>query len=91
MTPQEKQLLEFIRERIESTGIAPTFREMAEFTGVSSRSTACAQVESLIRQGHLVRRPRAKRGLALNNSPLAHVPTPALRAELARREAGGQP
>lgn len=86
MTPHEKQLLEFITERIKATSCAPTFAEMATAAGIVSRSTIAQRVESLIRQGHLVRRARAKRGLALNKFPLAHVPTPALQAELARRE-----
>lgn len=86
MTPHEKQLLEFITERINATGIAPTFREMAEALGLKSKSGAVMRVDSLVRQGYLVRRPRANRGLALNKFPLAHVPTPALQAELARRE-----
>lgn len=85
MTPHEKQLLEFIRERIDATGIAPTYQEMADHLGLKSKTGALRRVESLISQGHLVRRPRANRGIEINRAPLAHVSTAALQAELARR------
>lgn len=88
MTPHEKQLLEFIRERIDATGIAPTYQEMADHLGLKSKSGAHVRVESLIRQGRLVRRAHASRGIEINRAPLAHVSTAALQAELARREQG---
>lgn len=87
MTPREKQLLDFIRERIETTGISPTYREMAAHFGLRSASRIHTSTESLIAQGHLVRRrAHANNSLELSIGPLVHVPTSALRAELARRE-----
>jgi len=88
MTPHEKQLLDFIREQIDATGIAPTYQEMANHLGLKAKSGAHMRVESLIEQGKLVRRSRAARGIDINRAPLAHVSTAALRAELARREQG---
>lgn len=88
MTPDEKKLLEFITERIAATAMSPTYEEMAAAVGCKTKSGIARRIDSLIRQGHLVRRARAYRGLALNTSSLATVPTAALQAELARREQG---
>lgn len=85
MTEKEKELLEFISERIEATGIAPTFTEMGEAMGIASKSSIMQRVEGLIAQGYLVRRERVRRGLALATPNLARVPTSHLRAELERR------
>lgn len=85
MTPDEKRLLEFVTERINATGMSPTYQEMANAVGCKTKSGIARRIESLIQQGYLVRRDRAYRGLALNTSPLAEVPTAALQAELDRR------
>ena len=86
MTPHEKKLLDFIAQRIEATGFAPTYSEMANHLGLKAKSGIARRVDSLVAQGRLVRSVRKFRGLSLNTSPLAHVSTAALQAELARRE-----
>lgn len=90
MTPAEKNLFEFIRTRIEATGVSPTMQEMADAFGIRSKSPIAKRIDSLVAQGHLVRRSRAHRGIDLNRSQLSEIPTSALRAELARREQGAQ-
>lgn len=88
MTPKQIKLLDFIRERMETKGFAPTYAEMATQIG-GTRSNAHMTVDHLIRAGHLKRTGTAKRNLALvaPYRSLVDVPTPLLRAELARREA----
>lgn len=88
MTPRQIKVLDFIRARIEQTGSAPTYAEMAAHVG-GTRSNAHMAVDHLIRAGHLKRIDTARRNLALvaPYRSLADVPTGALRAELARREA----
>lgn len=89
MTPHEKKLLEFVQQRITETGIAPTYREMAEALGFRSKSGVHMRIDSLVRQGHLLRRDRAYRGIELNTSRLAGVSSDALKAELVRRQQEG--
>lgn len=86
LTPHELRALDFIRNRIAETGIAPTYQEISTEIGWKAKSGAHRVVDALIRQGALVRRPNTLRGLALADGPrLFTVPTAALRAELARR------
>lgn len=87
MTPHELRALDFIRDRIATTGSAPTYQEISTHLGWSARSGAHRVVDALIRQGALVRLPNRQRGIALADGPrLSTVPTAALRAELARRQ-----
>lgn len=88
MTPKQVQLLDFIRSTIEATGSPPTYSQMSEKMKIT-RSNVHMMVERLIRGGHLARFPNVARGLYLSgpNRSLVDVPTSALRAELARREA----
>lgn len=86
MTPVEQQVLHFIRDRIEQTGLAPTVQEIADHIGAASKSSAARAVDSLIAQRLLIRTPQRTRGLALPDLPnLDAVPTRALRAALERR------
>lgn len=88
MTAAEQRVLSFIRDRIEQTGLAPTVQEIADHIGAASKSSAARAVDSLIAQQLLIRTPQRTRGLALPDLPnLDTVPTSALRAALARRDA----
>lgn len=88
MTPKQVQLLDFIRSTIEATGSPPTYSQMAAKMQIT-RSNVHMMVERLIRGGHVARVPNVARGLYLSARyrSLVDVPTSALRAELARREA----
>lgn len=85
MTPRQKKLLDFIRERIEATGVAPSYADMATAIGTASRTTPHELVERLIADGHLVKRPGRHHGIELPGPNLAAVPTAILKAEIARR------
>lgn len=87
MTRHEIHALDFIRERIATTGCAPTLEEIAANAGWSAKSGAHRLVECLVRQGALVREPHVPRGLRLADVPvLTAVPTDVLLGELARRQ-----
>ncbi len=77
--------LRFIQARIDQTGVAPSYPEMAEHLGVKSRSGVHAMVDRLVREGHLLKTGAGSRNLRLPGVCLAAVPTEALRAELERR------
>lgn len=91
MTQRQKKLLDFIRDRIEATGVAPSYTEMAAAIGTSSRTTPHDIVQRLIADGHLVRRAdRRHRGIELPGPNLAAVPIANLKAEIARRIGAAQ-
>lgn len=87
MTEHQVNLLEFIRQRIEQSGVRPSYVEMCEALGLRSRSAVVRVVDALVREGHLLRAAKGqRRGLTLSGANLRAVPTAALVAELARRE-----
>lgn len=88
LTPRQLKALDLIRDRISVTGMAPSYREIAEHCRFSSPGHAHAAVDALIDAGLVRKVAGRKRGLALVDQPaLAAVPTHTLRDELARREA----
>jgi repressor LexA len=64
LTPNQRRVLDCIRRHVEHNGSAPTLREISEYLGLSSHSSAQDYVEALIRKGALERSPR-HRGLRL--------------------------
>ena len=64
LTERQQKTLAFLREYLQSQGLPPTLREIAEALGFSSHSSAQACVESLVRKGVLERSPQ-HRGLRL--------------------------
>lgn len=88
MTELQLRILDFIRRRIEATGLAPIYDEIAAEMGTKSRGAAHSLVQTLIRDGLLEKTAAGARNLRLPGVPdLVAVPTPALEAELERRDA----
>jgi SOS-response transcriptional repressor LexA len=86
MTPKEKKLLDFIGQHIRENGYAPTYQQMADRIGVSSKSHAYRIVDALVFKGRLRRGAKsATRNLYIVNL-LENFSSNDLRAELARRE-----
>jgi repressor LexA len=85
MTRRQKEALDFIRARLEATGIAPSYEEIREALGLKSRSNSHAIINRLMEDGHLVRRPGCARSLRLPVTDLSDVPTANLIAELENR------
>ncbi|MDR6851051.1 SOS-response transcriptional repressor LexA [Sphingomonas sp. BE123] len=89
MTALEQQVLSFIRDRIETIGLAPTIEEIMQHVGAKSKSSVARIVDGLTKQKLLIRERFRPRGLKLPELPnLDAVPTHALRAALARRGEG---
>jgi len=90
VTKKELIALDFVRERLATTGICPSLDEIAAAIGSATKSCAWRVVDSLVRQRQLVRQSNKHRGLALPKQPsLVAVPTEVIRAELQRRERAG--
>jgi hypothetical protein len=79
---RRQQVHDFFRDRIETTGAAPTYREAGDAARMSAVA-AWKHVQALVAEGKLVRRGRT---IDLpGRADLSGVGTEQLRAELARR------
>lgn len=86
MTPLQLKLLEFVRDRIGQTGLPPTYDELADHAGHRGKSSVHRAIDALVRDGELVRLPKAgARNLRLPMPSLIAVPTAVLQAEIDRR------
>jgi repressor LexA len=65
LTVRQKQVLNFIRDRINNDRIAPTIREMAGFFGFSSTGTVRDYLKALSRKGYLKLNKNKARSLEL--------------------------
>jgi repressor LexA len=65
LTEKQRDVLEFIRGRIEDRGVAPTLQEIATAFGFRSTASAQKHVGLLERKGFLKREKHQKRGLVL--------------------------
>jgi repressor LexA len=67
LTTRQQQILQFIRERIEATGLPPTRAEIAQEFGFRSPNSAEEHLKVLARKGVLELMPGASRGIRLSN------------------------
>jgi repressor LexA len=70
LSERQQKTLAFLQEYMQTQGLPPTLREIADALGFSSHSSAQACVESLVRKGMLERSPQ-HRGLRLPASAAA--------------------
>ena len=60
---RERKILNYMKEEIRTKGYPPTVREICTAVGIKSTSTAHKDIESLVRQGYLVKDPSNPRAL----------------------------
>jgi repressor LexA len=65
LTERQQKTLAFLQEYLQTQGLPPTLREIADALGFPSHSSAQACVESLVRKGVIERSPQ-HRGLRLS-------------------------
>lgn len=65
LTDRQRQILNLIKERIDSRGYPPTVREIGEAVGLASPSSVHAQVSALVKAGRLRRDPSKPRALVV--------------------------
>lgn len=68
LTERQRDVLQFIENRIDDDGVAPTLQEIADAFGFKSTASAQKHVAHLERKGFLERRKHQKRGLVLASS-----------------------
>ncbi len=69
LTPKQKQLLLFINERIEATGVSPSFDEMKEALDLKSKSGIHRLIMALEERGFIRRLPHRARALEVMKMP----------------------
>ncbi len=69
LTPKQKQLLLFINERIEATGVPPSFDEMKDALNLKSKSGIHRLVMALEERGFIRRLPHRARALEVMKMP----------------------
>ncbi len=69
LTERQRDVLDFIRRRIDGDGIAPTLQEIADEFGFASTASAQKHVGLLEKKGFLRREKHQKRGLLLAPQP----------------------
>ncbi len=67
LTSRQQEILRFIRDRIEATGLPPTRAEIAQEFGFRSPNAAEEHIKVLARKGVLELQPGASRGIRLTN------------------------
>lgn len=91
MTPQQRRTLEFVREFYAEHGHSPTQRELRDGLGLHSTSGVNDRCQALVEYGYLrkVGHARKAKYVPLDSEALSlsRIPTSALLAELARRDA----
>ena len=69
LTARQRQILDWIRAYLESTGMPPTRAEIASGLGFSTPSSAEDHLQALARKGAIEMLPGASRGLRLKDFP----------------------
>jgi len=101
MTHRQRQVLEFIRDKVNESHCPPTVREICDHFDIRSTNGVRVILEALEKKGHLKRSPRLSRGLSVveapEGTPASLPPTrddldeELLRIPLLGRVAAGQP
>ena len=74
LTAKQHELLHFIQERLDSSGISPSFEEMKEALGLKSKSGIHRLISALEERGFLRRLPNRARALEVLKVPDAAKP-----------------
>lgn len=69
---RQSQILDFLKQYIETNGYAPTLKQIAKALGVSSLATVHEHLQALEKKGLIKRKIGATRGLVLTD----HIPHP---------------
>ena len=76
---REQKILDYMKAEIKTKGYPPTVREICAALNIKSTSTAHKDIESLVRQGYLVKDPSKPRALMVVDPQEACGHTPAAR------------
>lgn len=76
LTAKQHELIRFIQERLEETGISPSFEEMKEALDLKSKSGVHRLISALEERGFIRRLPNRARALEVVKQPEDATPAP---------------
>lgn len=92
LTRKQYELVRFIQNRLEQTGVSPSFEEMKEALDLKSKSGVHRLISALEERGFIRRLPNRARALEVLRQPDDVTNRPAARAPVpANSEASGKP
>ncbi|MCR4338036.1 MAG: hypothetical protein NUV91_09565, partial [Candidatus Omnitrophica bacterium] len=74
LTPKQKDVLKFIYEKIKSTQLPPTIREIAAHFRFTSTGTVRDYLRALVKKGYIRTSPHKSRAIELIREALFSVP-----------------
>ncbi len=80
LTAKQHELIRFIQQRLEETGISPSFEEMKEALDLKSKSGVHRLISALEERGFIRRLPNRARALEVIRQPEDAVPPPRAQA-----------
>lgn len=86
---REQKILDYMKAEIKTKGYPPTVREICTALHIKSTSTAHKDIESLVRQGYLVKDPSKPRALMVVDPQEAFGHIPAGKAAVASAQDAG--
>ena len=81
LTAKQHELIRFIQQRLEETGISPSFEEMKEALDLKSKSGVHRLISALEERGFLRRLPNRARALEVIRQPENSAPAPRAAAD----------
>lgn len=94
LTPRQRQILAFVRQRQRETGYPPTRAEIAKAFGFRSVNAAVDHLKALARHGVIALKPGASRGITVLDEPVepaAESATESLSLPVVGQVAAGSP
>ena len=76
LTAKQHELIRFIQQRLEETGISPSFEEMKEALDLKSKSGVHRLISALEERGFIRRLPNRARALEVIKQPEDATPAP---------------
>ncbi len=70
LTERQKEVYEFIRDKIHNRGYGPTVREIGDNFGISSPNGVMCHLKALEKKGLISREPNMSRAIQLTNEPV---------------------
>ena len=67
---KQRQILDFLKQYMQSHGAAPTLKQIADAIGVSSLATVHEHMTTLENKGLIKRKPGKQRSIELTNSDI---------------------
>ncbi len=90
LTAKQHELIQFIQQRLEETGISPSFEEMKEALDLKSKSGVHRLISALEERGFIRRLPNRARALEVIRQPEDAVPASASKVKAANDLVGAR-